>query len=95
MTNLRSFIIEHPEARSRPTQNDKRLYQLPFTAYSPADRKLISNYENTLGVALDAMSTAVAKPAKAQDWGSRKAPTLDTDSFHAARVHGVACHDDG
>lgn len=58
-------------------------------------RELIQRRENAPSAPPDAMSTAVAKPVKVQDWESQKASTLDIEFVFASRVRGVASHDDG
>lgn len=79
--HLLFFTIEYIDARTRPPQNDKRLYQLPRTANPTGDYKVNLRRDSVLNASPDAVSIAVAEPVKAQDWESHKASTLHTEAF--------------
>lgn len=56
---------------------------------------LNSRRDIALNASLDAMSIAVAKPVKVQNWGSHNASTVDKEPLYATQGLGIARHDDG
>lgn len=92
--NILSLLIESPEASLWPPQNDKRLYRLLRSTDPSEDRQLTPSLHNTLNALPDAMSVAVAKPLKVQDWGSGNASTLDMKTPYATPVRGLGSQDD-
>lgn len=62
-----SLVMEYFDGRSRPLQNDKRLYQLLHIANLRRGCPLLPSLDKALGAPLNVLGIAVAKQVKAQD----------------------------
>lgn len=77
--SLFSLIIKNFKASPQPSQKDERLYLLYGTAEPHGGCSLIQRRDSALKDSPNAMSIAVAKFARVQNWRSQKDSALDTE----------------